>query len=359
MALRTDIASVPALSPAAPNAPVAAVADARQEAFDRAMSSLLGKALRGDVLARLADGSSLVKVAGNTARMMLPAGALPGASVDLTLVSLEPRATFEVGPERTLSFAEAGTAQRSSGSAAALQAHNLPADLLPQIDPRATPTTLSDTARALAAVLGGLKPPSAQAALVARTPLLAAPSGDPAQLAAVLGDAIKASGLFYESHLAEWSRGERPLADLAREPQMQRGFGAAAGEGAALGGDAAQLVNLQLSAQEQSRIAWQGQLWPGQDLHWQVQQDPPERRGDDGAQPAQAWRSTLRLHFPLLGEIGATVVMTGDQLHIELQAAPGAGEALRAHAGTLEGAFDGWPTALASLRIHGQTGETP
>jgi hypothetical protein len=135
--LRTDIITVQPVAPAAPTAPAPAVGDARQEAFERSLSGLLSQQLRGAVLSRLSDGSALVRVAGNAARMMLPPGSQPGTTVALTLVALSPRPTFEVGAERMLSFAEAGAAQRGSTAAAALLAHSLPAELLPPLDPRA------------------------------------------------------------------------------------------------------------------------------------------------------------------------------------------------------------------------------
>ncbi|WP_414443374.1 flagellar hook-length control protein FliK [Burkholderia sp. 22PA0106] len=42
-----------------------------------------------------------------------------------------------------------------------------------------------------------------------------------AALAAALARAVSDSGLFYESHLAQWLAGQRPVADLAGEPQQQ------------------------------------------------------------------------------------------------------------------------------------------
>lgn len=74
-----------------------ALGDARQEAFQRSLHTLLGQSFKGEVLSKLADGSFLVKVAGTAARMMLPAGAQVGAEVPLTLVALSPRPTFQIG----------------------------------------------------------------------------------------------------------------------------------------------------------------------------------------------------------------------------------------------------------------------
>ncbi|MDB5909250.1 MAG: flagellar hook-length control protein FliK, partial [Massilia sp.] len=71
------------------------VGDARQQAFQRSLAGLLGKSMQGEVLSKLTDGSFIVRVAGNAARMQLPAGAEVGAKVTLTLVGLDPRPTFE------------------------------------------------------------------------------------------------------------------------------------------------------------------------------------------------------------------------------------------------------------------------
>ena len=83
-------------------------ADPRQQAFQRALAPLLGKALQGDVLAKLGDGSFVVKVADIPTRMQLPAGAQVGAGVPLTLVSVQPRPTFQVGAAAQPVFSEAG-----------------------------------------------------------------------------------------------------------------------------------------------------------------------------------------------------------------------------------------------------------
>ncbi|NIG00326.1 flagellar hook-length control protein FliK, partial [Burkholderia sp. Ax-1720] len=60
-----------------------------------------------------------------------------------------------------------------------------------------------------------------------------------AALAAALARSVADSGLFYESHLAQWLAGQRGTADLAREPQNQLTQAAARDGGAAPGGGAA------------------------------------------------------------------------------------------------------------------------
>ncbi|MDB5933783.1 MAG: Flagellar hook-length control protein FliK [Massilia sp.] len=363
-----DTITVAPVGRIAPPAAAEAVADARQQEFQRSLAGLVGKSLPASVLSRLADGSFLVRVAGTPARMMLPANAQPGTDVPLTLVSNNPRPTFQVtGAPQSAIFtalaepapsgasAKAGAMQR----AASLFGEAPTAGQLPESDTSSTRSTLSAAARVITSVLGvAARAANPQTAIIAPLPLLPAASTDPVRLAAVLKDAIGASGLFYESHLAEWSAGQRPLADLQREPQMQRAA-LARPESAPADAATAQFINLQLSSQEQGRVAWQGQLWPGQGMAWQISRDAPERQQAGAEVPegqdAAPWRSALRLRFAALGEIGATVVLAGDQLHIQLQPGSSAvGDLLRARAGDLQRSLEAAGNPLASLTIAAQ-----
>jgi hypothetical protein len=380
------------------------VADPRQQALSRSLQTMLGKSMQGEVLSRLTDGSFVVRVNGSAARMQLPAGVQVGAEVALKLVGLEPRPTFEygggAGRTAALAYPEAapaaqrspaepgvplprgadpalapalaqalagqgaaagsGPALRPASYAAALlsKAPLTPSDQLPALDADSQPAALSQAARMITSVLSvAMQSPQASATVAGKTPLLAAPSAnspiEPAKLAESLHQAVGNSGLFYESHLGEWSAGARPLAALLGEPQMQ-GALTSARPGQSADPATAQFINQQLSTQEQGRIAWQGQLWPGQQLRWEISRDRPGHgaRQDNGAPPEAPWRSGLRFRFPMLGEIAATLVLAGDQLHIEVES--GAGEVrelLRAHAGALEAALAAAGSPLASLSL--------
>ncbi|KUY75307.1 flagellar hook-length control protein FliK [Burkholderia sp. RF4-BP95] len=69
--------------------------------------------------------------------------------------------------------------------------------------------------------------PTAGPAASAAAPSTATPASDVAAappvaaLRAALAQAVSESGLFYESHLAQWLAGQRPLAALMREPQAR------------------------------------------------------------------------------------------------------------------------------------------
>ncbi|KVU02936.1 ribonuclease E [Burkholderia ubonensis] len=63
--------------------------------------------------------------------------------------------------------------------------------------------------------------PSGQAASSAQAVRDASAAPPVVALRAALAQAVSESGLFYESHLAQWLAGQRPLAALAREPQAR------------------------------------------------------------------------------------------------------------------------------------------
>ncbi|KAB0326436.1 flagellar hook-length control protein FliK [Janthinobacterium sp. PLB04] len=360
-----------------------AVADPRQAEFQRSLQGLIGKSMQGQVLARMGDGSFLVRVAGTPARMQLPAGAQPGTEIPLTLIGINPRPSFQIGNNRDqpasalLTYADAeaepdaaetrgpqaGAAQagtRASSTAATLlsRAPLTPANLLPALAGDTPAPELSTTARAISSVLSQAESvPGAPLSLVGKTPLMATPGAAPAQVAHNLRDAVGSSGLFYESHVAEWAEGKRPLASLLLEPQMQK---AAQGDMARTGTDlaSAQLINLQLHTHEQARVQWQGEAWPGQKMQWDISKDAPEGQqhdGRDGDEEATAWRSNVRFQFPLLGDLAAHVVLQGGRVAIQLQAgSEGSADTLRQHAARLEASLDaaGWP--LSSLTIAGK-----
>jgi hypothetical protein len=350
--------------------------DARQEVFDRSLASLLGRTVPVAVLAKMTDGTFLVRVAGNPARMALPDGAQVGTEIPLKVVPASPRPAFQLAgalPSTPLTYSAAGAAAPLPGSAdlaslptadlarVALKPGALPATPtpVPAGDPKLAPQ-LSPTGRALGDVMAAaLKLPMPTEARIATAPIATAPTADTRQIADGLQHAIDKSGMFYESHLAEWAGGERPLAELKGEPQMATGRNAleAVKPGVATDPATAQLISQQLTTQEQGRVAWQGQLWPGQAMQWAIERDPARdaaegggRNGDDGA--ATPWRSQLTLRFAALGELGAQIVMAGDQVHIRLQAGSDAsGDVLRAYAGRLQDALAAAGTPAATLAI--------
>ncbi|MEW6763093.1 MAG: flagellar hook-length control protein FliK [Pseudomonadota bacterium] len=352
-------------------APAWGSADPRQQALQRALAPQLGKALHGEVLAKLTDGSFVVKVADIPTRMLLPPGARVGADVPLTLVSVQPRPTFQIGTGTPV-FSEAGpplpegadparapllmregvTAAGVDRATALLQAAAAGAASLAG-GAEGQHTTLSRTGQAIGGVLAAAaKAETPQTAVLGRPPIVAAAGADAASIAQGLQQALGKSGLFYESHVAEWAQGARALSDLNAEPQQQ-----AAREGQRpLPTDpaTAQFINLQLATQEQAQVSWQGNLWPGQPMQLEVRREVDEEQegqGEGEEAAARAWHSRLRLTFPGLGDIDARLTLVGGALQLRVSASEDSAALLRHNQPGLAGALDAAGTPLAAFEV--------
>ncbi|KAA6133090.1 flagellar hook-length control protein FliK [Cupriavidus cauae] len=101
---------------------------------------------------------------------------------------------------------------------------------------RSTRETLSFAARTILTLLAqGSAAPLRSAGPLLAVPPTRLPEGT-TQVRLALMHLVQDSGLFYESHLAQWIAGERGLASLAREPQAGIGRHPYPGAGAGAGG---------------------------------------------------------------------------------------------------------------------------
>ncbi|MBH1961403.1 MAG: flagellar hook-length control protein FliK [Rhodocyclales bacterium] len=76
------------------------------------------------------------------------------------------------------------------------------------------------------------------------------------------------------------------------------------------------LVQQQLEAASTQRLAWHGDIWPGQEMQWEIERDA--RQGDAVADEPVGWRTSLRLTLPRLGEVEARVHLVGKNVHLVL-----------------------------------------
>lgn len=348
---RADITGTRPLTRVEAIAPANSAGDARQEEFSRFTQIALGKQLQATVLSQLNDGTYLVRVAETPARMALPAGTMAGDRLDLTLISREPRPTFLLGQQADMGNSSATTSLSAAG--------RLIGDLL-QNSQQGTAATL-----------------------IGKTALLPAPAMNAPQVAAALHGALAFSGLFYESHVAQWAGGKRSLADLLREPQTKNSAAGLASrlersgnEGAALlragpesamriepelakpgmdqtaspvSADAARLIGMQLDVLEQRRVLWQGELWPGQPLEWDVSEETPQQEHEEGA---RTWQSNVRFTLPTLGTVAATIRLVDGNVQVQLRAASETtAAALRTNGDTLAGALEAAGSSLVQLTV--------
>lgn len=292
-------------------------------------------------------------VAGRSLTLALPEGAKTGDTLELVVIDRTPRLIV------------AQLANRNGpGNATADAGYEF--------------ASLSRTAQLIGALLARDGAPPPQAALARGQALLAAASADPAKLAAELAPrlarAVSQSGLFYEAHQVQWIMGQRPFKDLLAEPQAQHSpaetpsapmqeagtratsggrpgelsgpmvllqnlfggeetrqqtsaqLGTAANPAQAVPEDLRTLVQQQLDAVATQRLAWHGEVWPGQSLHWQI--EPDDRRAGVGETDAErGWITSLRLTTPRLGEIDAQLNLTSHGVRITVATPVGASAA--------------------------------
>ena len=151
-----------------------------------------GQRFSAEIQSALPDGTFRAIVAGRTVTLSLPHLAKAGDTLELVVIDRTPRAI--IAAQTGLAF-----------------------------EAQAAPTagaTLSRAAQLIGALLSGNE--AAQAAPLARSaPLLTAPPQTGRALAPLLQIAVGESGMFYESHQAQWLAGRLPLSALLREPQGQ------------------------------------------------------------------------------------------------------------------------------------------
>ncbi|NUO88328.1 MAG: flagellar hook-length control protein FliK [Cupriavidus sp.] len=152
----------------------------------------------------------------------LPPGLAPGQAPDpqtlRTAIALDQVAALQPVAEATESNVQNATGQaiRHSALASGPNAMAGQGALLPGAS---TQESLSAAARAILAVMDGAE---AQPVRGTASLLPAAPTAASAHaIAAALANAVGQSGLFYESHLAQWMSGARGLASVRQEPQAQ------------------------------------------------------------------------------------------------------------------------------------------
>jgi hypothetical protein len=140
----------------------------------------------------LPDGTFRALVAGQQMTLSLNTAAKSGDTLELEVSQVTPRAVFAriVGGEA------------AAGNTASAQ------------------PALSQTGRLISFLLTG-QPNPQPASLAGNQPLLNAPPANGAPLVPMLRQALGQSGLFYESHQAQWVLGKLDTAALLREPQGQ------------------------------------------------------------------------------------------------------------------------------------------
>ena len=371
-----------------PSIPVAALVGIESGKLGALLASradgrgLLPQAMPGQVLsarvdAVLPDGNFRVTVASQPLSMPLPKYFAPGDTLELVFVAREPRLTFALSEKpQTAPASVVSTTGR------------LIANVLPRPGEAAMPATIANAA-----------------------PLLAAAPGNGAELSTKLASTLTQSGLFYESHQAEWVDGKRDLAQLLREPQArlepqsraetqssyqtqsrpetQARAGASALQPTAQAQQAATtpaapnqatgiastndltvslstmrteqampqqaqaLVQQQLAALETGKLVFQLQIWPEQWMRWEIDEEAQHAGAQDTQSDAQQrFQSRLHLELPKLGELDATLTFDATGVHVRLNAAQASSaEVLQDNRASLRAALAGAGMSAVDIAV--------
>ena len=300
-----------------------------------------GQAFTARVIESLPENTYKALVAGRQLTLQLPEGAETGDTLELVLIDRTPKMLIARRAESPLAADAANQAYAYS--------------------------KISTAGRMIGQLLLREGETPQPAALNRGQPLLAHPPASAAELVPNLAKAVSQSGLFYESHQAQWLAGRRPLVSLRAEPQGQlpvpprpvtEGVSsvatptveAAPETRSSLPTGTAARVDIATS----QRLAWHGEAWPGQGIDWKIERDTTDEHPSGQADAeAPRWTTTLRLTMPRLGAIDAQLQLTGSNLRLRIAAPDGrALEALRGQAAELTRVLADAGLTVAALDIY-------
>lgn len=315
----------------APAAPIEQVKDA--------LSGMTpGQRVFAEIQAALPNGTYRAMVAQREVVLSLPNAAKSGDSLELEVIENNGKLAFAL-----LSGQKGEGEPAQSASASLSRTGQLIGDLL-------SPPGKE-----------GQKPQPAP--LNGNLPLINAAPAKAAELIPILKQALAQSGMFYESHQAKWAEGQLPTALLMQEPQgqfsdlaayraaqakpEQNPFAEALNKpiappladasnsppptpadeaanstpkqatelmqnavrsGPAVAPELAPLVQQQLEALASNHFVWQGQVWPNQNMEWEIS----DERDSSSDEAEHRWQTQLTLRLPTLGEVVATLRLQGE-----------------------------------------------
>jgi len=336
-----------------------------QEITDKLSGLVAGQRLLAEIQSLMPNGSYRALINQRNVTLALPFAAKSGDTIELEVTESDGKLTLAV-------VATAGSENgRDEGGSAA--------------------TSLSRTGQLISNLLGG--PRDGKGGPVAlplngNQPIATSPPTDAQELLPLLKQAITTSGMFYESHQAEWVEGRYSKEQLLQEPQgklapqtplpqlqqpstigdtivisgspadtapvvaktPEANIGAAQ-PSQTVAAQAQSLVQQQLEAFATQNFSWQGQVWPGQQMQWEIETDN-ERQQSNGDDDSQKWQTRLRLTLPRLGEVEARLHVQGQQLTLAMHATSAETRALlRGGTATLRSQLEQAGLNLASLGV--------
>ena len=123
--------------------------------------------------------------------------------------------------------------------------------------------------------------------------------------------------------------------------------------------DLVPIVQQQLDALSTQNYAWQGQIWPGQQMQWEIGENPDNGRSAENEAIAR-WQTRLKLALPMLGGIDAVLRLNpAGEVSVTVTADSASSEArLRESASALSRQMETAGLNLTQLLVeHGETKE--
>jgi hypothetical protein len=115
---------------------------------------------------------------------------------------------------------------------------------------------------------------------------------------------VERSGLFFESHVAQWLRGARDVAELRVET-----LGVAATSDRSAAESSAQRVAAQVALLQEGQFVLRGPAWPGQPAAITIQREEESSADSPGLEPV--FNAQLALDLPHLGPLRVNLRLSG------------------------------------------------
>lgn len=371
---KTDVILKPALiETVTPITPVKAISDSLQsQVFSQ------GKKFLATVESQLPNGNSKVLVAGQQLQMRLPENIRPGDKMTLAVIAREPQLKFLLQNDASLNATKnsSGTSNASNTPAILNSSNSNTFNSLnnSRISTAysnnfntASTSSISTTGRFLGSLTQDSTKATTTQPLTSSTPVLSNPPTNNVETPVLLQKALSQSGLFYESHQAQWVDGKKTLAQLQQEPQGK--LSPATTNAATVTSTAAllnaetpvniqslPLVQHQLTTLDSGQIIWRGEIWPEQIMDWDITEHTHDENEQDPDESSPQWQTQLRLTLPNLGEITATLIFSSEDVRIKLHApATETVELLKNNQPPLATALESAGLSIKALEIHADT----
>lgn len=305
-----------------------------QEISDKLSGLVSGQKVMAEIQSLLPNGTYRALINQRNITLALPFSAKSGDSLELQVTESNGKLTLAV-----LSHDSSGDKQNGAKESVS--------------------ATLSKTGQLISSLYSGTRDGKGSAVglpLNNSQPISTEPPLKAQDILPLLKQSITQSGMFYESHQAEWVEGRFTKNALLQEPQgklsspaafahplpnetaqattvvqddrsataQNKGIDGARSNATQTTGQlvAAQtqpIIQQQLEALATQNFVWQGQVWPGQDMRWEIEEDGARQHSADEDSP-EKWATSLRLVLPNLGEIDARIRLDGNNIALKIGA---------------------------------------